>query len=250
MFEKFTETALHAIMSAQDESRRLNHNFVGTEQILLGLLCPNLSSASILNSQGLSIENTRNEVEKIIGKGSGTDIEIPFTDNAKKLLKNAGLEACKLNQPITELHLLLALTYTQGKHLEIFKTFNIDIDKIKTNIEEKIGKLAVKVNNKFITACYLLLIIMLFIFSFVLLSDLISSLTLTRSSVIAMFELIVIAFLVRNDIPFRFRYGIIYNLCEFIRITCLIVAVLFIVILLVSFTIWIMIIIGKYRYSA
>ena len=250
MFEKFTETALHAIMSAQDESRRLNHNFVGTEQILLGLLCPNLSSASILNSQGLSIENTRNEVEKIIGKGSGTDIEIPFTDNAKKLLKNAGLEACKLNQPITELHLLLALTYTQGKHLEIFKTFYIDIDKIKTNIEEKIGKLAVKVNNKFITACYLLLIIMLFIFSFVLLSDLISSLTLTRSSVIAMFELIVIAFLVRNDIPFRFRYGIIYNLCEFIRITCLIVAVLFIVILLISFTIWIMIIIGKYRYSA
>ena len=91
---------------------------------------------------------------------------------------------------------------------------------------------------------------MLFIFSFVLLSDLISSLTLTRSSVIAMFELIVIAFLVRNDIPFRFRYGIIYNLCEFIRITCLIVAVLFIVILLISFTIWIMIIIGKYRYSA
>lgn len=250
MFEKFTEKALHTIMSAQDESRRLNHNFVGTEQILLGLLCPNLSSASILNSQGLSIENTRNEVEKIIGKGSGTDIEIPFTDNAKKLLKNAGLEACKLNQPITELHLLLALTYTQGKHLEIFKTFYIDIDKIKTNIEEKIGKLAVKVNNKFITACYLLLIIMLFIFSFVLLNDLISSLTLTRSSVIAMFELIVIAFLVRNDIPFRFRYGIIYNLCEFIRITCLIVAVLFIVILLISFTIWIMIIIGKYRYSA
>ena len=87
MFEKFTEKALHTIMSAQDESRRLNHNFVGTEQILLGLLCPNLSSASILNSQGLSIENTRNEVEKIIGKGSGTDIEIPFTDNAKKLLK-------------------------------------------------------------------------------------------------------------------------------------------------------------------
>ena len=180
MFEKFTDIAVKVMLVAQEEARKLNQNFVGTELILLGLLHENLSSAEILNSQGLSIENTRNEVEKIIGKGTGSDVEIPFTDNAKKLLENAWIEASKFNQPITELHLLLALTYSQGKHLEIFKTFNIDIDKIKTNIEEKIGKLAVKVNNKFITACYLLLIIMLFIFSFVLLSDLISSLTLTR----------------------------------------------------------------------
>ena len=180
MFEKFTDIAVKVMLVAQEEARKLNQNFVGTELILLGLLHENLSSAEILNSQGLSIENTRNEVEKIIGNGTGSDVEIPFTDNAKKLLENAWIEASKFNQPITELHLLLALTYSQGKHLEIFKTFNIDIDKIKTNIEEKIGKLAVKVNNKFITACYLLLIIMLFIFSFVLLSDLISSLTLTR----------------------------------------------------------------------
>ena len=249
MFEKFTDIAVKVMLVAQEEARKLNQNFVGTELILLGLLHENLSSAEILNSQGLSIENTRNEVEKIIGNGTGSDVEIPFTDNAKKLLENAWIEASKFNQPITELHLLLALTYSQGKHLEIFKTFNIDIAKIKKNTEERVGKSVVKLNNKFITTCYLLLIIMLLIFSFVLLGDLISSLTLTNSSIIAMFELIVIAFLVRNDIAFRFRYGIIYNLCEFIRITCLIVAVLFIVTLLISFTIWLMITIGKYRYS-
>ena len=249
MFEKFTDIAVKVMLVAQEEARKLNQNFVGTELILLGLLHENLSSAEILNSQGLSIENTRNEVEKIIGNGTGSDVEIPFTDNAKKLLENAWIEASKFNQPITELHLLLALTYSQGKHLEIFKTFNIYIAKIKKNTEERVGKSVVKLNNKFITTCYLLLIIMLLIFSFVLLGDLISSLTLTNSSIIAMFELIVIAFLVRNDIAFRFRYGIIYNLCEFIRITCLIVAVLFIVTLLISFTIWLMITIGKYRYS-
>ena len=249
MFEKFTDIAVKVMLVAQEEARKLNQNFVGTELILLGLLHENLSSAEILNSQGLSIENTRNEVEKIIGNGTGSDVEIPFTDNAKKLLENAWIEASKFNQPITELHLLLALTYSQGKHLEIFKTFNIDIAKIKKNTEERVGKSVVKLNNKFITTCYLLLIIMLLIFSFVLLGDLISSLTLTNSSIIAMFELIVIAFLVRYDIAFRFRYGIIYNLCEFIRITCLIVAVLFIVTLLISFTIWLMITIGKYRYS-
>ena len=81
MFERFTEKAIKVIMLAQEEARRLGHNFVGTEQILLGLIGEGTGvAAKVLKSLGVNLKDSRIEVEKIIGRGSGfVAVEIPFT---------------------------------------------------------------------------------------------------------------------------------------------------------------------------
>ncbi|KVH98191.1 AAA+ ATPase domain-containing protein [Cynara cardunculus var. scolymus] len=81
MFERFTEKAIKVIMLAQEEARRLGHNFVGTEQILLGLIGEGTGiAAKVLKSMGINLKDARVEVEKIIGRGSGfVAVEIPFT---------------------------------------------------------------------------------------------------------------------------------------------------------------------------
>ena len=72
MFERFTEKAIKVIMLAQEEARRLGHNFVGTEQILLGLIGEGSGvGPKILKSMGVKLKDARVEVEKIIGRGSG-----------------------------------------------------------------------------------------------------------------------------------------------------------------------------------
>ena len=72
MFERFTEKAIKVIMLAQEEARRLGHNFVGTEQILLGLIGEGTGiAAKVLKSMGVNLKDARVEVEKIIGRGSG-----------------------------------------------------------------------------------------------------------------------------------------------------------------------------------
>ncbi|CAD6263919.1 unnamed protein product [Miscanthus lutarioriparius] len=86
MFERFTEKAIKVIMLAQEEARRLGHNFVGTEQILLGLIGEGTGiAAKVLKSMGINLKDARVEVEKIIGRGSGfVAVEIPFTPRAKR----------------------------------------------------------------------------------------------------------------------------------------------------------------------
>mgnify|MGYP001803622909 FL=1 len=95
MFERFTEKAIIVIMLAQEEARRLGHNFVGTEQILLGLLCEGTGiAARVLKSMSVTLKDARTEVEKIIGRGSGfVAVEIPFTPRAKRVLEMALDEA-------------------------------------------------------------------------------------------------------------------------------------------------------------
>ena len=89
MFERFTEKAIKVIMLAQEEARRLGHNFVGTEQILLGLIGEGTGiAAKVLKSMGINLKDARVEVEKIIGRGSGfVAVEIPFTPRAKRVLE-------------------------------------------------------------------------------------------------------------------------------------------------------------------
>jgi ATP-dependent Clp protease ATP-binding subunit ClpC len=81
MFERFTEKAIKVILLAQKEGHRLGHNFVGTEQILLGLIGEGSGiAAKNLGSMGVNLEDARVEVEKIILRGSGlVGVEIPFT---------------------------------------------------------------------------------------------------------------------------------------------------------------------------
>ena len=92
MFERFTEKAIKVIMLAQEEARRLGHNFVGTEQILLGLIGEGTGiAAKTLKSMGVNLKDARQEVEKIIGRGSGfVAVEIPFTPRAKRVLEVYG----------------------------------------------------------------------------------------------------------------------------------------------------------------
>lgn len=100
MFERFTEKAIKVIMLAQEEARRLGHNFVGTEQILLGLIGEGTGiAAKVLKSMGINLKDARVEVEKIIGRGSGfVAVEIPFTPRAKRVLELSLEEARQLGE--------------------------------------------------------------------------------------------------------------------------------------------------------
>jgi ATP-dependent Clp protease ATP-binding subunit ClpC len=102
MFERFTEKAIKVIMLAQEEARRLGHNFVGTEQILLGLIGEGTGiAAKVLKSMGINLKDARVEVEKIIGRGNGfVAVEIPFTPRAKRVLELSLEEARQLGRLI------------------------------------------------------------------------------------------------------------------------------------------------------
>ena len=98
--EKFTEKAETAIILAQEEARRLGHNFVGTESILLGIIAEGKGvAANLLKSLGITLKDARMEVEKTIGRGSGAIVgDIPFTHRASRVIELSYSEASQLNQ--------------------------------------------------------------------------------------------------------------------------------------------------------
>ena len=112
MFERFTDRARRVVVLAQEEARLLNHNYIGTEHILLGLIHEGEGvAAKALESLGISLEAVRSQVEEIIGQGgSSPSGHIPFTPRAKKVLELSLREALQLghNYIGTE-HILLAL---------------------------------------------------------------------------------------------------------------------------------------------
>jgi ATP-dependent Clp protease ATP-binding subunit ClpC len=114
MFEHFTNTAIAVIMKAQEEARRLRHNFVGTEQLLLGLIKEGSTvAAQVLEMMGVTLNDARAEVEAIIGRGSGSvPPEIAFTPKVKQVFEQAFQEARKMDAAYIEPeHLLLSLTH-------------------------------------------------------------------------------------------------------------------------------------------
>jgi len=112
MFQRFTERARRVVHLAQDEARLLNHNYIGTEHILLGLIHEGEGvAAKALESLGISLEAVRAQVEEIIGQGQTAPTgHIPFTPRAKKVLELSLREALQLghNYIGTE-HILLGL---------------------------------------------------------------------------------------------------------------------------------------------
>src|SRR5215471_16225306 len=100
MFEVFTEKAIESIMLAQGQSRSLGHNFVGSEQMLLGLIGEGTGiAARSLASAGVTLADARAEVLKIIGSGNEqVGDEIPFTPRAKRILEFAFQESLRLGQ--------------------------------------------------------------------------------------------------------------------------------------------------------
>ena len=144
MFERFTEKAIKVIMLAQEEARRLGHNFVGTEQVLLGLIGEGTGvAAKTLKSMGVTLKDARAEVEKIIGRGSGfVAVEIPFTPRAKRVLELSWDEARQLghNYIGTE-HLLLGLIREgEGVAARVLENLGIDLNKIRSNVVKMLGE--------------------------------------------------------------------------------------------------------------
>ena len=112
MFERFTDRARRVVVLAQEEARMLNHNYIGTEHVLLGLIHEGEGvAAKALESMNISLEAVRSQVEEIIGQGQAAPTgHIPFTPRAKKVLELSLREALQLghNYIGTE-HILLGL---------------------------------------------------------------------------------------------------------------------------------------------
>jgi ATP-dependent Clp protease ATP-binding subunit ClpC len=144
VFEKFTEGAIKVIMLSQEEARRMGHNFVGTEQLLLGVIGQRHGiGARALKKLKVTLKKARKEIELYIGRGTGfVASEIPFTPRAKRVLEMAVHESKDLGQNFvgTE-HILLALiAESDGVAMRTLDKLNVDIQKLRnlilTYIEE------------------------------------------------------------------------------------------------------------------
>lgn len=144
MFERFTAKGIKAIMLAQEEARRLGHNFVGTEQILLGLIGEGTGiGAQVLISMGIQLKSVRIKVEKIIGRGSGfVASEIPFTPRAKKILEFSVEEANELDHYyIGTEHLLLGLIKErEGIAVKILEDLGVVTSVIRNKVIKKLNE--------------------------------------------------------------------------------------------------------------
>ncbi|KAM5546575.1 chaperone protein ClpC, chloroplastic-like [Rosa sericea] len=143
-FERFTEKAIKAILLAQEETRRIGHNFVGTEHILLGLVGEGTGiAAKVLKSMGINLKGARVEVKKIIGSGRGfVAIEIPFTSRAKRVLDLSLEEARQLGHNyIGPEHLLLGLLREgEGVAACVLKNLDADPSNIRTQVIRMVGE--------------------------------------------------------------------------------------------------------------
>ena len=135
MFERFTEGAIKVIMLSQEEARRMGHNFVGTEQLLLGVIGQRHGIGSkALKKLRVSLKKTRKEIELYIGRGGGyLNAEIPFTPRAKRVLEIAVSEGKDLGQNfVSTEHILLALlAETDGVAMRTLLKMGIDIRKLR-----------------------------------------------------------------------------------------------------------------------
>jgi ATP-dependent Clp protease ATP-binding subunit ClpA len=142
-FRSFGEGAIKVVMLAQEESRRLGHNFVGREQLLTGLLSTDNGAARLLKAADVTLDAARAEVEKIIGRGSGfISIEIPFTPGAKRALEQASEIAYEQRRKVEPEHILLAIVNSQpGVALRILENLGVSVEQLKEAIEQSISDL-------------------------------------------------------------------------------------------------------------
>ena len=138
MFERFTDRARHVVVLAQEEARLLDHNYIGTEHILLGLIHEGEGvAARALESLGISLEAVRSQVEAIIGQGgSSPSGHIPFTPRAKKVLELSLREALQLghNYIGTE-HILLGLIREgEGVAAQVLVKLGADLNRVRQQV--------------------------------------------------------------------------------------------------------------------
>ena len=138
MFERFTDRARRVVVLAQEEARMLNHNYIGTEHILLGLIHEGEGvAAKALESLGISLDAVRQQVEEIIGQGQQAPSgHIPFTPRAKKVLELSQREAVQLghNYIGTE-HILLGLIREgDGVAAQVLVKLGADLNRVRQQV--------------------------------------------------------------------------------------------------------------------
>src|SRR5215218_3844022 len=138
MFEQFTDRARRVVVLAQEEARLLNHNYIGTEHLLLGLIHEGQGvAATSLESLGISLEAVRGQVEEIIGQGQSAPTgHIPFTPRAKKVLELSLREAKQLghNYIGTE-HILLGLIREgEGVAAQVLVKLGADLSRVRQQV--------------------------------------------------------------------------------------------------------------------
>src|SRR6516225_3481761 len=143
MFERFTDRARRVVVLAQDEARMLNHNYIGTEHILLGLIREGEGvAARALESLGISREAVRRRVEEIIGQGrQAPSGQIPLTPRAKKVLELSLREALQLghNDVGTE-HILLGLIREgEGVAAQVLVKLGADLTGVRQQVDQLLG---------------------------------------------------------------------------------------------------------------
>jgi ATP-dependent Clp protease ATP-binding subunit ClpC len=144
MFNRFTERARKVILLAKEEAKRFNHDYIGTEHILLGLVREGEGvAAAVLASFGLSSEKIRIEVEKLVQPGPSTVVsgDLPFTPKAKKVIELAMDEARTLghNYIGTE-HLLLGLIREgEGVASQVLMNMGLELDKVREEVMNLLG---------------------------------------------------------------------------------------------------------------
>jgi ATP-dependent Clp protease ATP-binding subunit ClpC len=156
VFERFTDRARRVVVLAQEEARLLNHNYIGTEHLLLGLIHEGEGvAARALESLGISLESVRSEVEEIIGHGGApTGGHIPFTPRSKKALEMSLREALELghNYIGTEHQLLGLLRVKDGVAAEVLTQLGADHDRVRQQVIQLLEGMPVSEREVIFTA--------------------------------------------------------------------------------------------------
>jgi len=138
VFERFTQSARRVIVLAQEEAGLLDHNYIGTEHLLLGLIAEGEGGgAQALGALGIALPSARTEVEVMVGRGKTMPAgQIPFTPRAKKVLELSLLEARELgDQHIGTEHLLLGLVREgEGVAIQVLRTLRVDPEDVRRTV--------------------------------------------------------------------------------------------------------------------
>jgi ATP-dependent Clp protease ATP-binding subunit ClpC len=138
VFERFTDRARRVVVFAQEEARLLNHNYIGTEHVLLGLVREGEGvAAQALTSMGIGLDAVRGQVEKIIGQGQAAPSgHIPFTPRAKKVLELSLREALQLSHNyIGTEHILLGLLREgEGVAAQVLQQLGADLNRVRQTV--------------------------------------------------------------------------------------------------------------------
>ncbi|MBW3538303.1 hypothetical protein KY386_02305 [Candidatus Parcubacteria bacterium] len=143
MFDRFTSQARRVVILAQEEGWLLNHSYVGTEHLLLGLIHEGDSAAAkALEELGVSLESVRDQVEQITGRGESVPSgHIPFTAQAKNVLELALREALEFDhQFIGPAHILFGIVRRgDGTAINILSNLGVDLDRVRNGVLNRLA---------------------------------------------------------------------------------------------------------------